>query len=135
VSDWSAVTADEAMRFSVQKEADRLGISDRGSVLIGNWQAAEGTPGSLCDGETYDTILADYLVGSVDGFAPYFQDKILGVLASHLSPGGRMYVVGLQPLPDKVQQGDDPMADVVCRVRAARDACILLAGECATNSV
>merc|ERR1719384_2731045 len=73
----------------------------------------------------FDTILADYLVGAMDGFSPYYQDMIFPRLAKHLVPGGRIYVVGLNPIPDKVN--DD--ADIFCRVTKLRDACILLAGH------
>jgi hypothetical protein len=29
------------------------------------------------EGNDYDTILADYLIGAVDGFSPYTQDIII----------------------------------------------------------
>jgi len=117
------------MRRNVLKEARGLGIDGTGDVVIGNWktegknanQGEEG--GELCQGELYDTILADYLVGAIDGFSPYYQDQIFPRLAKHLKEGGRMYVVGLNPIPDKVN-GD---GDLFCRVTKLRDACILLA--------
>ena len=62
----------------------------------------------------------------MDGFSPYKQDQIIGLLLRLLKPGGRLYIVGLQPLPDSVS---DPAANVICRVRQVRDACILLAGH------
>jgi hypothetical protein len=37
-------------------------------IVIGNWQDP-----SFLHGEKYDTILADYLIGAIDGFSPYFQ--------------------------------------------------------------
>uniref|UniRef100_A0A6U5KST7 Methyltransferase type 11 domain-containing protein n=1 Tax=Corethron hystrix TaxID=216773 RepID=A0A6U5KST7_9STRA len=130
VTSWSAVTADEGMRKSVQSEARGLGmLSDEGSigtVLIGNWQDEMTV---LCEDELFDTIIVDYLVGSIDGFAPYYQDLIFPRIVRHLSPGGRIYVVGLQPIPDKVGNGDDPKAQLVCEVRKVRDACILLGGH------
>ena len=69
----------------------------------------------LLEGKKYDTILADYLVGAIDGFSPYFQDQIFERITSHLNPGGRLYVVGLQPIPDEVE-GD---GNVFCKVRIA----------------
>ena len=46
-------------------------------------------------------------------------------MAALLKPGGRLYVVGLEPIPDS----DDGDANVICKVRRIRDACILLAGH------
>jgi len=86
--------------------------------------AEKGGDMEICAGEKFDTILADYLVGAIDGFSPYFQDQIFPCLATKLNSGGRIYVVGLNPIPDKVE-GD---ADIFCRVTKLRDACILLAG-------
>ena len=73
----------------------------------------------------FDTILADYLIGAVDGFSPYEQDTILDKLKNHLTPNGRLYIVGMNPIPDNAP----PPADVICELRKARDACILLAGH------
>jgi len=52
------------MRRDTLKTASRFGIlSDPAKeMLIGNWQ----DPGFL-EGRKYDTILADYLLGAVDG--------------------------------------------------------------------
>jgi len=127
---YTAVTADDTMRRNVVAEAESLGIEDRGDVIIGNWKTngdtkEGGEEEELCRGELYDTILADYLVGAIDGFSPYYQDQIFPRLTKHLKPGGRMYVVGLNPIPDKVE-GD---ANLFCRVTKLRDACILLASH------
>jgi hypothetical protein len=61
----------------------------------------------------------------MDGFSPYQQDLIFPKLAKYLKPGGRLYIVGLQPLPDSAV-GD---ANIICTVRRVRDACILLSGQ------
>mmetsp|Transcript_8912 Transcript_8912/g.12697 ORF Transcript_8912/g.12697 Transcript_8912/m.12697 type:complete len:285 (+) Transcript_8912:297-1151(+) len=122
VESYTAVTADESMRQKVLKEAETLQISSHGSIIIGDWAS---TTNILCENQTYDTILADYLIGSIDGFAPYFQDCVLERLCRHLKVGGKLYIVGLEPVPDQVK-GD---GDIVCRVRKVRDACILLAGH------
>lgn len=43
------------------------------SILVGNWMDPQ-----FCDGlGKFDTILADYLIGAVDGFSPYTQDQIV----------------------------------------------------------
>ena len=124
-----AITADEMMRRNVQQEAEALGVAHMGTVLVGNWFDNEDNPLSL-QGRKFDTILADYLIGAMDGFSPYQQDRMLHILASYLKPGGRLYIVGLEPIPDKAPDGENNAgANVICRVRQVRDACILLAGH------
>ena len=121
VSHFTAITADQNMKDAVLKEAKSLNIENMGDVIIGNWKDET----LLQDEEKFDTILADYLVGAMDGFSPYFQDLIFERLVRHLKPGGKLYVVGLNPIPDKTA-GD---ANVFCKVTKLRDACILLAGK------
>jgi len=125
IDDYTAITADEGMKKNVLKEAESLGIEENGSIIIGNWQADGPEEEELCHGEMYDTILADYLVGAMDGFSPYYQDLIFPRLGKHLKEGGRLYVVGLNPIPHNTQ-GD---ANIFCKVTRLRDACILLAGH------
>mmetsp|Transcript_3857 Transcript_3857/g.5923 ORF Transcript_3857/g.5923 Transcript_3857/m.5923 type:complete len:397 (-) Transcript_3857:902-2092(-) len=136
---YTAITADETMRRRVFNEAKELGIAEKGDVIIGNWKEGVGKDGTiefgasktdngsklLLEGQQFDTILADYLVGAIDGFSPYFQDLIFNRLVPHLAPGGRLYVIGLQPIPDSV----DSPANIMCKIRRVRDACILLANH------
>jgi len=117
---YTAITADETMRRRVYNEATELGIQTLGDVIIGNWNNE-----TLLENQTFDTILVDYLVGAIDGFSPYFQDQIFHRLSPHLALGGRMYIIGLQPIPDSVD-GD---GNVFCKITKARDACILLANH------
>ena len=130
MSSYVAVTADKNFRRDTQAKAESLGIADYGSVVIGNW-AADMTDGNgedkgdvLCEGEMFDTILADYLVGAVDHFAPFFQDLLFPRLVRHLKPGGRMYLTGLNPIPES----SSGPGDIFCRITKLRDACILLSG-------
>ena len=127
MTSFTAITADQTMKNNVQREADDLEVSHIGNIVIGNWFG--NTPiefGTNKDGEPlFDTILADYLIGAMDGFSPYQQDLMIPKLAKHLKPGGKLYIVGLQPLPDKAEGS----ANIICKVRQIRDACILLAGH------
>jgi hypothetical protein len=139
----TAVTADRGLRKQCQREAEqRLGkevAAARCTILCGNWfpsVAGRGEDDILPQLEpdaTFDVILADYLLGALDGFAPYQQDLLLPKLLSLLKPHtGRLYIVGLEPIPDAPPVTDDPnhaAAGIVCRVRQVRDACILLAGH------
>jgi len=124
-SSYTAITADETMRRTVYEEAKKLDIDEIGEVIIGNWFSDSDAETELCHGETYDTIVADYLVGAMDGFSPYFQDLVFPRLGRHLAPHGRLFVLGLQPIPDRIA-GD---ANIFARVTKVRDACILLAGH------
>ena len=55
---------------------------------------------------------------------------MLDLLAQRLQPGGRLYIVGLEPIPDSYggTTPNSPQA-IICDVRRIRDACILLAGD------
>lgn len=115
---WTAVTGDPARERSMKAEfADRMRPDDR--VLTGNW-----TDPTLLVGERYDVVLADYLLGAIDGFAPYFQDRLF----ERLRPlcAGALYGVGLAPYPDAA---DTPGGRVILEIARLRDACILLAGH------
>lgn len=120
LTSFTAITADATMKKNVELEAVNLGCLDRGTIVMGNWFGQLTLPI-----EQYDTILADYLIGAMDGFSPYKQEEMIAKLLHLLKPGGRLYIVGLEPIPDKVD-GD---ANVICKVRQVRDACILLAGH------
>ena len=67
IRDWTAVSADAMFAANMQAELG-LSAAEAARVVIGNWQDR-----SFLQNEQYDTILADYLIGAVDGFAPYFQ--------------------------------------------------------------
>jgi hypothetical protein len=125
VTDYTAVTASPTMAHIIQKQASEIGIHDlEGHLVFGNWFAAKDEK-PICDGELYDTILVDYLIGAMDAFSPYKQDCIFDVVKQHMKPGGRIYLVGMEPIPSKAEG----TANLVCKVKNIRDACILLAGE------
>lgn len=75
--------------------------------------------------EKFDTIVADYLIGAMDAFSPYKQDQMIPKLVNYLKPGGKLYIVGMEPIPDSAE-GD---ANIICQVAQVRDACMLLAGQ------
>lgn len=117
---WTAITGDPHRRDRMaEKFGPQMRLGDR--ILSGNWTDA----GLLAD-QQFDVVLADYLLGAVDGFAPYFQDRLFERLRRHVRPGGRLYVVGLGPYPD---QSDTPGGRLVLEIARLRDACILLAGH------
>jgi hypothetical protein len=100
----------------------------RDRIFTGNWRDPD-----MLKGETFDVVLADYLLGSVDAFAPFFQDRLLGRLLQHVAyPDGRLYFIGMEPWPDREpseDDGGDVHGQVIIDIAKTRDACILLAGE------
>lgn len=78
----------------------------------------------LLAGESFDVVLADYLLGAIDGFAPYFQDMLFARLRPHV--GERLYVVGLEPYP---AQATTAGGMAILEIDRLRNACILLAGH------
>ncbi len=109
-----APSREEAMKATFAKQ---LTAQDR--VLTGNW-----TDPTLLHGESFDVVLADYLLGAMDGFAPYFQDQLFGRLAPLVR--GRLYVVGLEPIP---YRADTEGGRIIVEINRLRDACILLANH------
>lgn len=84
------------------------------NVVLGQW-----TDPLLLAGERFDVVLADYVIGAIDGHAPYFQYGFLERIRPHVAD--RLYLAGLEPQPR-----DGSVLDEVCRLR---DSAILLAGH------
>lgn len=116
---WTAVTGAQSMADQVRRQIDgRMRAQDR--LVVGNWM----DPDLLAD-ETYDTVLADYLVGAIEGFAPYWQDRIFARLRPLVAR--RLYVIGLEPYVPYLPA--DAAGRIVSEIGRLRDACLLLAGE------
>jgi len=90
------------------------------TVVAGNWKDPK-----FLQGKVYNIVLADYLLGSIDAFAPYFQDRLFERLKPHV--GELLYIVGAEPFPDKDEESEH--GQLVIDIAKARDACILLAGD------
>jgi len=70
---------------SLDASAWALGAGVR--LVMGEWAS-----GALLPNETFDTVVADYLVGAIDGFAPHLQD----IVGSALILAGRPPSAGTQ---------------------------------------
>ncbi len=116
---WTAITGARAHADQVRASLeDRIRPQDR--LIVGNWMDE-----TLLRGEVYDTVLADYLLGAVEGFGPYFQEQLFARLRPHV--GGRLYMVGLDPyIVGPAQTGAEKTARAIGRFR---DCCLLLADE------
>ncbi|KDO32581.1 hypothetical protein SPRG_03055 [Saprolegnia parasitica CBS 223.65] len=117
-----AVTGDTTRAVGLREKFPQPHIE----VLAGNWN----DPTFLKD-QVFDVIVADYLVGAIEGHAPYYQDEIFPRLLPLLAPGGRLYVAGLQPITMSVPSGRvlSTQDKLVLEMARTRDACILLAGH------
>lgn len=116
---WVAVSGAVAHAAQVRDAAEPVRrAQDR--IIVGNWADPQ-----LLAGERFDTVLADYLIGAVEGFAPYFQERMFARL--HGVTAGRLYLVGLKPYVS-----EDPRTEagrVVWEIGRYRDACLMLSGE------
>ncbi|RZJ19663.1 MAG: hypothetical protein EON91_00065 [Brevundimonas sp.] len=116
---WTGVTAAVGHADQVRTAVgDRLRSQDR--LLVGNW-----VDPALLEGQVYDTVLADYLIGAVEGFSPYFQSQMLRRLRPLVRR--RLYVVGLDPYV--IGPADTAEGRLVREIGRLRDAVLLLADE------
>ncbi len=116
---WTAITGAPTMAEQTRAEiGDRMREQDR--LIVGNWADP-----ALLEGERYDVVLADYLLGAIEGFAPYWQDRLFARLRPLV--GKRLYMIGLDPYVHGVP--DSPAGRLVNEIGRLRDACLLLAGE------
>jgi hypothetical protein len=116
---WTAITGSQKMLEATRTEiGTRLRPQDR--LIVGNWLDPE-----LLAGEQYDTVLADYLLGAIEGFAPYWQDQLFPRLRQLVR--GRFYVVGLEPYV--AWTPEDAVGRMISDIGRLRDACLLLAGD------
>ena len=115
---WTAITADQPRADRLAREFRRDSRpSDR--VIAGNWNDP-----ALLWSEVFDVVVADYLVGAVDRFAPNFQSEIFRRLRPHV--GDRLYAIGLEPYDETATT---PGGRIVLDIARLRDACILHAGH------
>jgi hypothetical protein len=116
---WTAVTGSPRMAEVTRQEiGERMREVDR--LVVGNWMDPD-----LLSGESFDVVLADYLLGAVDAFAPYWQDQLFPRLKPLVR--GRLYVVGLEPYVPYAPE--DPAGRTVNEIGRLRDACLLLSGD------
>jgi len=117
---WTAISASrQYVRQTRAVVKDQIRSQDR--VLIGNW-----IDPNLLKGEMFDTVIADYLLGSIEGFSPYFQPYLFSRLRQVTS--GRLYVKGLEPYVP-ILRPDDKAGQLIWEIGRFRDACILMGGD------
>jgi len=117
---WTAISASsrhaERVRQAI-KEVQRP--KDR--IIVGNW-----VDRNLLKDEVYDTVIADYLLGAIEGFSPYFQPYLFSRLRPHTR--NVLYVKGLEPYVPTTRP-DNKAGQIIWEIGRFRDACVLLAGD------
>ncbi len=116
---WVGVTgAKDYAKQIEQSLGDSLRPQDE--LLVGNWGDK-----NFLQNQSFDTVLADYLLGAIEGFAPYFQGKLFARLYPHVKK--TLYVIGLDPYinaPVATEAGR-----IVREIGRMRDVCLLLADQ------
>lgn len=116
---WTAISGAEGHAIQVRDAVEPL-RREQDRIVLGNWADER-----LLAGERYDTVLADYLLGAIEGFAPYFQEHLFSRLRPHVRK--RLYVIGVEPYV--AGQPLDEAGRLIWSIGRFRDACLLLAGE------
>lgn len=117
---WTAISASP-------RHAERVRNAIKGKqrpndqIILGNWVDPD-----LLKDQVFDTVIADYLLGAVEGFAPYFQPYLF----SRLRPLMRkvLYIKGLEPyVPTRPPK--DNAVRILWEIGRFRDACVLLGND------
>lgn len=122
---WSAVTASRNMHSTLTQSFGAY-IRPDDELLLMNWDRADHP----LKGRVFDVVLADYLLGAMDGFSPYRQDQIFEWLGQYV--GKRLYFVGKEPIPDlnlPLNGTKSSGGQLFLDSERLRDACLLMAGE------
>ena len=115
----TAVTGAPAMAAQVQRLlGDRQRPQDR--LLVGNW-----TDPDLLAGEQFDTVLADHLLGAIEGLAPFFQTALFARLRQLTAK--RLYITGMEPYV--IDRPGDEAGALIWEIGRYRDACLILSGQ------
>lgn len=113
---WTAVTASDGMAAKSRKAYPGR-IRECDQVIVANWTDPE-----LLQGEVFDTVLVDYFIGAIEGFAPYWQDLAFERLRPHVR--GRLYVTAVDPYVPRV--ANDECGRFIGDLGRFRDAMLLL---------
>lgn len=113
---WTAISASPSHAERVQK-AIQSAQRPKDQIVVGNWVNP-----NLLKGEIYNTVMADYLLGAIEGFAPYYQPYLF----KRLRPltGETLYVKGLEPYVP-TNRPDDEAERLLWEIGRFRDACVL----------
>jgi hypothetical protein len=114
----TAITA-SSQRAIQLNELFKEKLRSQDCILHGNWLNQY-----FLQNRTYDIVLADYLLGAIEGFAPYFQEHLFSRLRKHCKK--TLFIIGQEPFPEN---SNNEGGQLVVQISRLRDACILLAGH------
>ena len=116
---WTAVTGTRGMAARAQR---MLGgqIRQQDRLVVGNWADSD-----FLAGEHFDVVLADHLLGAIEGFAPYFQTSLFARLRALTEK--RLYVVGMEPYV--IDRPNDAAGALIWEIGRFRDSCQMLFGQ------
>ena len=114
----TAITASSQRAFRLN-EIFKKNLRTRDCILQGNWLNQ-----SFLQGKSFDVVIADYLLGAIDGFAPYFQEHLFARLHQHCNR--TLFVIAQEPFPDTPKSEGGRLVNEISKLR---DSCILLAGH------
>lgn len=109
----------DAGHLTETRDAVRSKIRAVDRLIVGNWSDA-----NFLSNEVFDTVVAEYLLGAIEGYAPYFQYQLFARLRPHV--GRTLYVIGVDPY--LTGRCDSAAGEIVQSVGRFRDACAVLAG-------
>ena len=113
----TALTGDPQIKTLLEKQF-KSKLREADSIVCGNWFNQ-----SLFEGEAFDTVVVDYLIGSMDQFSPYFQSQIFHRIRKQTKT--KLYLIAQEPMVFP-KSGDQKLMK---KLFDLRDACILLAGH------
>jgi hypothetical protein len=118
-SSFTAITKDEEWAEKL-RQVYGAHLREQDRLLVGEWQDE-----SLLEGESFDAVLVDYVIGAIERTAPYFQYEFFERIKRHVKQ--RIYVIGLEPqLPSPDDRSFEQVIHDVYRLRAV---CLLMAGN------
>ena len=117
---WTAISASPGHAERVREAIEEAQRPDD-QIILGNWVDPD-----LLKGESYDTVMADYLLGAIEGFAPYFQPYLFKRLRPLTRK--RLYIKGLEPYVPTMRP-EDKAGRLLWEIGRFRDACVLLGND------
>ena len=112
---WTAITFEEARARGLRQ---RIPLREQDRLLVDDWRNPD-----LLRGESFEVVVADYLLGSCERYAPHFQEQLLGRLCQLSSKW--LYIIGQEPQ----ETPTDVVAHWFERMGRWRDALLLLEGR------
>eukprot|EP00040_Diaphanoeca_grandis_P001132 m.274938 g.274938 ORF g.274938 m.274938 type:complete len:357 (+) comp115615_c0_seq1:320-1390(+) len=140
------VTASDSMRERTLQRIGNVGCSlERTRVVVGDWLNINRTDALEFanvvhggKGHLFDTVIMDYLLGSIEHFAPYGERQMLNTLIDLMAPGALLLFVGKEPVPYVSTKGIAaqkkyatlaPEVKIILETERLRDASMMLSQQ------